>query len=95
MLVLNNLFGEITWFYCTDSSTVVNRCVTYNYMDSSPQRPVWTTGTLSRGHGKTHLYLVYHTQLIIMQVMMHRLMLLVILKEAQYTLNTKKELIRS
>ena len=46
---LNNLFGEITWFYCTESSTVINRCVTYNYMDSTPQRPVWTTGTLSRG----------------------------------------------
>ena len=46
---LNNLFGEITWFYCTESSTVINRCVTYNYFDSSPQRPVWTTGTLARG----------------------------------------------
>jgi hypothetical protein len=46
---LNNLFGEITWFYCTESSTVINRCVTYNYIDSRPQRPVWTTGTLSRG----------------------------------------------
>ena len=46
---LNNLFGEITWFYCTESSTIVNRCVTYNYFDSSPQRPVWTTGTLARG----------------------------------------------
>ena len=46
---LNNLFGEVTWFYCTSGSTVINRCVTYNYMDSSPQRPVWTTGTLNRG----------------------------------------------
>jgi hypothetical protein len=46
---LNNLFGEITWFYCTENSTVINRCVTYNYLDSTPQRPVWTTGTLSRG----------------------------------------------
>ena len=46
---LNNLFGEITWFYCTESSTVLNRSVTYNYLDSSPQRPVWTTGTLARG----------------------------------------------
>ena len=46
---LNNLFGEITWFYCSESSTVINRCVTYNYLDSRPQRPVWTTGTLSRG----------------------------------------------
>jgi len=45
---LNNLFGEITWFYCTSSSTVVNRSVTYNYLDSRPQRPVWTTGTLNR-----------------------------------------------
>jgi hypothetical protein len=46
---LNNLFGEITWFYCSESSTVINRCVTYNYLDSRPQRPVWTTGTLARG----------------------------------------------
>jgi hypothetical protein len=46
---LNNLFGEITWFYCTSSSTVLNRCVTYNYLDSSPERPVWTTGSLARG----------------------------------------------
>ncbi len=46
---LNNLFGEITWFYCTSGSTVINRCVTYNYIDSRPQRPVWTTGTLARG----------------------------------------------
>ena len=46
---LNNLFGEITWFYCTEGSTVVNRCVTYNYQDSRAKRPVWTTGTLARG----------------------------------------------
>jgi hypothetical protein len=46
---LNNLFGEITWFYCTSSSTVINRCVTYNYLDSRPNRPVWTTGSLNRG----------------------------------------------
>jgi hypothetical protein len=46
---LNNLFGEITWFYCSESSTVLDRCVTFNYFDSSPQRPIWTTGTLARG----------------------------------------------
>jgi len=46
---LNNLFGEITWFYCTENSTIINRSVTYNYQDSRPQRPVWTTGTLARG----------------------------------------------
>ena len=45
---LNNLFGEITWFYCTEGSTVVNRSVTYNYIESSPQRPIWTTGSLAR-----------------------------------------------
>ena len=49
---LNNLFGEITWFYCTEGSTVVNRCVTYNYQDSRAKRPVWTTGTLARGAWK-------------------------------------------
>ena len=46
---LNNLFGEITWFYSTEGSTILNRCVTYNYQDSEPKRPVWTTGTLARG----------------------------------------------
>ena len=46
---LNNLFGEITWFYCTEGSTIINRCVTYNYQDSRKERPVWTTGTLARG----------------------------------------------
>jgi len=45
---LNNLFGEVTWFYPTASSSVVNRMVAYNYFDSSPQRPVWTNGTLAR-----------------------------------------------
>jgi len=45
---LNNLFGEVIWFYPTSSSSVVNRMVSYNYFDSSPQRPVWTNGTLSR-----------------------------------------------
>ena len=45
---LNNLFGEITWFYPTQSSEIVNRSVTYNYAESSPQRPIWTTGSLAR-----------------------------------------------
>jgi len=45
---LNNLFGEIIWFYCTDGSNVVNRMVTYNYIDSSSQRGIWTTGSLNR-----------------------------------------------
>jgi len=45
---LNNLFGEVTWFYPETGSSVVNRQVTYNYFDSSPQRPVWTVGSLAR-----------------------------------------------
>ena len=45
---LNNLFGEIMWFYPTASSGVVNKMVCYNYQDSSPQRPIWTIGTLAR-----------------------------------------------
>ena len=45
---LNNLFGEVIWFYPTSSSSVVNRMVAYNYFDSSPQRPVWTVGSLAR-----------------------------------------------
>ncbi len=45
---LNNLFGEVTWFYPSGTSDVVNKMVTYNYFDSSPQRPVWTVGTLAR-----------------------------------------------
>ena len=45
---LNNLFGEINWFYCSSGSTVVNKVVTFNYFESSPERPIWTTGTLDR-----------------------------------------------
>ena len=45
---LNNLFGEVVWFYPSGTSDVVNKMVTYNYFDSSPQRPVWTVGTLAR-----------------------------------------------
>jgi len=45
---LNNLFGEIMWFYPNSGSGTVNRMVAYNYLDSSSERPVWTTGTLAR-----------------------------------------------
>jgi len=45
---LNNLFGEINWFYCSSGATVIDRCVTYNYIESTPSRPVWTTSTLDR-----------------------------------------------
>ena len=45
---LNNLFGEVNWFYCTENSDQIDRVVTYNYLDSTPRRPIWTTGTLPR-----------------------------------------------
>jgi len=40
---INNLFGEITWFYPTSTSNVNNRCVVYNYLDSTQEVPIWTT----------------------------------------------------
>ena len=40
---INNLFGEITWFYCSNDSNVVNRSVTYSYLDSTAKRPIWFT----------------------------------------------------
>jgi hypothetical protein len=42
------LFGEVTWFYPGSGAASNNRAVTYNYMDSTPERPVWTTSSLSR-----------------------------------------------
>ena len=46
---LNNLFGEIQWFYCSTGSDVVDRVVTYGYVESKMhKRPIWTTGTLAR-----------------------------------------------
>ena len=45
---LNNLFGEVTWFYPSSGSASNSRSVTYNYMDSSSERPIWTTSSLAR-----------------------------------------------
>ena len=46
---LNNLFGEIQWFYCSGGSDVVDRVVTYSYVESKMhKRPIWTTGSLPR-----------------------------------------------
>ena len=44
---INNLFGEVMWFYPTSGSNVVNRCVVYSYLDSTPQRPIWYTNANS------------------------------------------------
>ena len=40
---INNLFGEITWFYPTLTSNVNTRSVTYSYLDSTAKRPIWFT----------------------------------------------------
>ena len=45
---LNNLFGEVTWFYPGSGAASNNRSVTYNYMDSTAERPIWTTSSLAR-----------------------------------------------
>jgi|TARA_R100001530_G_scaffold113326_1_gene80349 hypothetical protein len=39
----NGEFNEVTWFYPSSGSSVINRCVTYNYADQ-----VWYVGTLNR-----------------------------------------------
>ena len=46
---LNNLFGEVNWFYCTNGSNGVDRVVTYNYLESVMlKKPIWYTGSLPR-----------------------------------------------
>ena len=46
---LNNLFGEVNWFYCSSGSNVVDRVVTYNYLESVMlKKPIWYTGSLAR-----------------------------------------------
>jgi hypothetical protein len=40
---LNNLFGEIMWFYPTSTSNVNDRAVFYSYLDSTAERPIWFT----------------------------------------------------
>ena len=44
---INNLFGEVMWFYPTSASNVVDRCVVYSYLDSTPSRPIWYTNANS------------------------------------------------
>ena len=45
---VNNLFGEVTWFYCGQGSDEINRSVSYNYIESSDSDPIWTTSSLAR-----------------------------------------------
>ena len=46
---LNNLFGEVSWYYCSNGSNVIDRVVTYNYLESVMlKKPIWYTGSLPR-----------------------------------------------
>ena len=45
---VNNLFGEVSWFYCSKGSDEVDRSVSYNYIDSTDRDPIWTTSSLAR-----------------------------------------------
>ena len=40
---VNNLFGEVIWFYPKANSNVNLRSVTYSYLDSTVDRPIWFT----------------------------------------------------
>ena len=40
---INNLFGEVMWFYPTSNSNIVDRNVCYSYLDSTVNRPIWYT----------------------------------------------------
>ena len=43
------LFGEVSWYYCSSGSNVVDRVVTYNYLESVMlKKPIWYTGSLPR-----------------------------------------------
>jgi hypothetical protein len=41
---LNNLFGEVTWFYCSQNSAAIDRMVCYNYIESNNEKSIWTIG---------------------------------------------------
>ena len=40
---VNSEFNEVTWFYTSNSSTQIDRYVTYNYLEDC-----WSTGSLAR-----------------------------------------------
>ena len=40
---LNKQFDEVGWFYCSSSATVIDRYVTYNYVENN-----WSIGQISR-----------------------------------------------
>ena len=47
-VAVNALFGEITWCYPRAGSDYVERSLTFNYLDSTPQNQIWTVSSLAR-----------------------------------------------
>jgi len=92
---LNNLFGEVMWFYPNSGSGTVNRMVSYNYLDSSPSDQCGLQELLLEQHGKTLLYLVNHTQQNMIQLQRHLIVMLtmcmVTLMVQQHIMNTKQD----
>ena len=89
---LNNLFGEVSWYYCSSGSNVVDRVVTYNYLESVMlKKPIWYTGTLARtAHGQILLFLQNLMVVIILQLIMLPLMWWVIPMESPFIMNMKQ-----
>jgi len=44
---LNNLFTEVNWFYCSNGSNQIDRAVTFNYLESTSKRTVWTINSIT------------------------------------------------
>ena len=66
---LNNLFGEIMWFfYPSSGSGTVNRIGYIQLSRLKSERPVWTTGTLARSAWQDSAYLVNLMQQNMIQV---------------------------
>ena len=74
---VNNLFGEVIWFYPESGSNVNTQSVTYSYLDSTAKRPIWFVNASSlfiRSTWQDQLYLAYHTPLSTMQIQIVLLM---------------------
>ena len=65
---LNNLFGEIMWFYPNSGSGTVNRMVAYNYLIQVPSDQYGLQEPSLELRGKILLYLVNHMQQNMMQM---------------------------
>ena len=87
------MFGEVTWFYPGSGSASNNRSVTYNYMDSSPERPVWTTSSLARSTwSDSHIFGKPHaTSMIQVQQVIQRWVIPMVV---QHTMNMKQATIK-